>query len=264
VVSSEISRASLHTSIPWYTHIYTIPFLSLYPLLAYAYFIKYEDWLKSEEWTFLACVSLGAGHALSYLVTRWSTGAKAWISTRRVSKQILNVVYVTEQVNLKARSLETADCIRLVPHVHRGQGEIVPIIKKVASDPSTYTFNYQRDTYILSSTSPITFMRLPYPSSDRPPLATFVLPRPLLSFQLEELHSLYGGNEFNIPIPSFTELFGEHATAPFFVFQIFCVALWLLDEYWYYSLFTLFMLVVFECTVVWQVRKSFSSHIPSH
>ena len=31
----------------------------LYPLLAYAYFVKYVNCLKSEEWTFLACVSLG-------------------------------------------------------------------------------------------------------------------------------------------------------------------------------------------------------------
>lgn len=82
--SPEISWAALQTAIPWYLHLYTFPFLSLYPLLAYAYYVKYDDWLQSEEWTFLACVSLGAGHALSFLTTKWSTAVRAWITTSNV------------------------------------------------------------------------------------------------------------------------------------------------------------------------------------
>lgn len=86
VVSPEIERASLHVSIPWYNYLYTVPFLSLYPVLAYAYFIKYDDWLGSEEWTFLACTTLGVCHALSFLSTRWNAGARAWITTKKVRR----------------------------------------------------------------------------------------------------------------------------------------------------------------------------------
>ena len=65
------------------------------------------------------------------------------------------------------------------------------------------------------------------------------------------LTDLFRQKELNIPTLSFGALFGEPATPPFFVFQLICVAVWVSDKSWYYIPLTLFMLVVFECPLVW-------------
>ena len=91
----------------------------------------------------------------------------------------------------------------------------------------------------------------------RPAIRTFQESQGLLTpEEIDRVQQHYGDNTFDIPVPTFTELWKEHAVAPFFIFQIFCVGLWLLDDYWYYSLFTLFMLVGFESTVVWQRQRT--------
>lgn len=63
---------------------------------------------------------------------------------------------------------------------------------------------------------------------------------------------IYGGNSMRIPIPSFFSLYKEHIVAPFFVFQLFCILLWVFDDYGVQSAMTLSMLCIFEATVVGQ------------
>ena len=73
---------------------------------------------RVKNWTFLACVSSGTGHALSFLTTRWSTAVRAFITCRSVG------------------SIQDADCICISPVEHRGKGEIVSLHKKDVGDVS--------------------------------------------------------------------------------------------------------------------------------
>mmetsp|Transcript_30054 Transcript_30054/g.34474 ORF Transcript_30054/g.34474 Transcript_30054/m.34474 type:complete len:1431 (+) Transcript_30054:65-4357(+) len=66
----------------------------------------------------------------------------------------------------------------------------------------------------------------------------------------------YGTNTTPIELPPFLDLLQEQVVAPFFLFQILCVLLWSLDEYWYYAMFTFFALLMFESTVAFNRLKS--------
>lgn len=96
-----------------------------------------------------------------------------------------------------------------------------------------------------------TFAQIPFPINDT--IESYQNATGIETEQQERTAALvWGPNKIEVPIPKFFDIYKEHLVAPFFVFQIFTSALWLLDDYWYYSLFTLFMLFVFEGTVVTQ------------
>jgi manganese-transporting P-type ATPase len=66
----------------------------------------------------------------------------------------------------------------------------------------------------------------------------------------------FGPNMFQVRRPTFMELYKKQLLNPFSVFQIFCVLLWAIDDYLIYSFFSLFMVLLFEGTVVFQRIKS--------
>ena len=55
----------------------------------------------------------------------------------------------------------------------------------------------------------------------------------------------FGPNVFDVKQPTFMELYKKQMLSPFTVFQLFCVVLWMLDDYWQYGFFTLFMILMF-------------------
>ena len=66
----------------------------------------------------------------------------------------------------------------------------------------------------------------------------------------------YGANVFSVRQPTFGDLYKAQLLNPLTVFQIFCVLLWAIDDYLIYSFFSLFMVLMFEGTVVFQRLKS--------
>ena len=77
--------------------------------------------------------------------------------------------------------------------------------------------------------------------------------------QLEAAQIRFGPNKFEVRQPTFMEMYKLQLLSPFTVFQLFCVVLWMLDDYWQYSAFTLFMILTFEATVVYSRIRSLSA-----
>lgn len=233
-----ITDLALYRQAPLYFRVDTIPFVFFYSAL-------FSIWVGGILTKFTGLVLL-AGivllHILAFLLQYWSLRAKALMSMSRV-KYLRNDVFDQGPVFVYA-----------VPKVHRGKSELVPL--EVNSD-GLFFFNFQKSIYMLSVGSNI-FEKVNYPIDL--PVSAYLdaanTPTNSVSADVEHRHFRFGRNVLEMPVPTFSELYTQHLLAPFFVFQVFCILLWLLEEYWQYSLMTLGMMLVFEATVVYGRLRS--------
>lgn len=170
---------------------------------------------------------LGGSHILVHLMQVWFVSVKLLLKFS------------------KAKTVAFASHMRCLPSEHRGKEEVVPLKRFLG----VISFEFQRHRYIFDEDSE-TF-RLVFADQSRP-LTEFSGSNGLEDEQtISDTFDRFGKNICDIPLPTFWSMYEEQLLQPITVFQIFCTLLWLLDEYWRYSLFSGFMILVFEATTVY-------------
>lgn len=232
-IDNLINSVSLY--VPRYTafHGAIFPFAVLYLLWSYVSFHSAD----LGDLYFIGIFGIGVAQALCSLCCYWSVSFRCLLSCRRVT------------------SPQAATLVKVIPTPNNGFTELVLLHSFQDQDLQTVTwFRYQEIKYVWNEDKKC-FNSLEFPISNV--IEHYVNCKGYNSDeQLARAVQLYGRNQLNIQLPKFGDLFIERATAPFFVFQVFCIALWCFDKYWYYSLFTLAMLVLFECTLVKQQLRN--------
>ncbi|XP_044497206.1 probable manganese-transporting ATPase PDR2 [Mangifera indica] len=179
---------------------------------------------------------LVAFHILVFLFTVWSVDFRCFAHFSKVYE------------------IHLADACKITPAKFCGSKEVVPLQfrKQMTSSSATVDleeifFDFRKQCFIFSKEKE-NFSKLPYPTKE-----TFGYYLKCTGHGSEAKVAAamekWGRNVFEYPQPTFQKLMKENCMEPFFVFQVFCVGLWCLDEYWYYSFFTLFMLFMFESTM---------------
>ncbi|XP_042388358.1 probable manganese-transporting ATPase PDR2 [Zingiber officinale] len=177
-------------------------------------------------------------HILVLLFTAWSVDFKCLVQFRKVN------------------DIHSATSCKIIPSKFSGSKEIVllhtrkPVVGSSASSTENANeiyFVFRKQCFNFSAEKN-TFCKLPYPTKES--FGYYLKSTGHGSeTKVASATDKWGRNVFDYPQPTFQKLLKEQVMEPFFVFQVFCVGLWCLDEYWYYSLFTLGMLFLFESTM---------------
>jgi len=84
VSSTLISSLSLHNPLPRWAHAYVLPFIPLYPIFGTIWSFKYDEYIGSEEWTFVYLGTIITLNALTWLFVQWSVTFEALFTATNV------------------------------------------------------------------------------------------------------------------------------------------------------------------------------------
>lgn len=200
-----------------------------------------------SAWACLCLFMTVTLHALFYLMGHWIVEFKA------------------STLFYAAKKVEEGCFVLVVPPPNRGGSALVPVKKTVTTGVTSLYIEFQRQKYIYTPANKLgeqakkynngIFTLSGYPVNY--PINTYLEYSGIPSEgDVARLTEKWGKNHLAVAIPSFLELLQAQLLSPLAIFQVFCALLWLLDEYWSYTLFSLVSVVVYEATTVFQRTRT--------
>ncbi|KAH8861205.1 Manganese-transporting ATPase 13A1 [Schistosoma japonicum] len=235
----DIASVELYNLRPTLFHGYILPFVLMYSFWI-GYWTNVLGFQEHMELGLIVIATIGFVQIITCLCCHWFVGFKCLMTCKKQS------------------SVAVSEYVKVVPTPNTGYPMIVRIEKQKSSLQNvTYSFNFQRLKYTFRTDEKDSYHPVEFPVDWS--VKTYLGWRGHETIDQQiEAQCKYGINELHLDVPSFAELFKERATAPFFVFQVFSVGLWCLDEYWVYPLIALGMLCLFEASLVQQQLKNLS------
>eukprot|EP00667_Euglena_gracilis_P000330 EG_transcript_331 len=208
-----------------------------------------NQWLPSAG----ACVSLFlllTGHALFHLLCHWLVWFKAL------------ALYAP------ARAIQAGCFVLVQPPRNRGQPAMAKVYRSERSGRLAFEFQRQVHEFISVAEAEAlgdevvgagaengAVVAVPYPIAL--PVRDYQSSEGLASrAEVDSRQERFGINRLAVQQPRFLELLYHQLLSPIAMFQLFTAVLWLLDEYWQYTLFTLFTIVLLEATTAFQRMRT--------
>lgn len=239
-------EGTTHSKLKWYLRLDVWPFVVVH---AMAFVWGMDDSKSLPVRMLIPCLAL-VGHLIVSLSSLYST--KAYV-----------VLALTSPVLTDPMPGDVL-CVKMQCKTK----EIKHLALKRLGASDVWVFDHERRQYELITSTPSTtengllktFQLVHAPDPKMQPLSTYadrLIKKDDRNASV--LLSRHGENRFDIPLPESSRLVLEQVQSPFFLFQVFCVLLWMLDEYWYFAFFTLIMLIMFEVIVAQNRRRNLES-----
>ena len=190
-------------------------------------------------------------HALFHLLCHWMASFRAWALYSR------------------ATEVKPGHYVLCITQKHRGKSDMVKLCR--SQEDGRVFFEFQRLMYqyasaselksspeigdedLVGSEDAIGAIRVVRCPVDLPlKFYTAKSSQGLTTAQAQKFERKYGKNKLSVSTPRFLDLWKKQMLSPIAMFQFFSAALWLLDSYWQYTLFTLFSIMALESTTAFQ------------